>query len=640
MAINPATGLEDPNYVDPNASMGVATTDPNFMGPPTDPNLMGPQPMPVPDVAATGATTSPQFSMDQLTLPNVGATNTAAPATSSSSGSSMPQILGVGATLAGGALNAQAIKDAASQLQSGLKDAQGTISTYSKPYVDTGAAANKQLAAGLQAGGQFNKPFSMADATNSDAERYARATGIDALQNSALAKGGLLGTNSLVGLEDFAAKNAAQYQNQAFNQWLQQNAQTLGGLENLSGTGSQVASSAGGNIANLQSQGAQAGMNATLGAANQYNQAVANAIAAYKALAPTGTTTGGGTPAASTAPKASVSTGTPTAAVTTPTGTASGVPAGAVTTPAGTPVTNTPAQVAGGVTRPSQMIDPAQSAQINQQNFVGPPEPTMGTPNQGPQPQAPATAVTPEQAAAAAQSGAGPASPMNNGPTSNATPAAVNAAAAPVAPGGAGPANPMQQDPATRQQAAQASVSTGAAPTAPVQTPQEVQTLAQLTGTIPTGNTGTGVGDLAPLTGALIVQDPLTGLPIDSSIGFPTLNISGFDAFFNVANPTPFDNTTDPLAGLFDTTAAVVDPFAEFANLPTTLFDNTTDPLAFLNNMPAIDVPVVDPNFMGPMPAFDVPAFTTPTFDMSSFNMPTTPFDPYAGDPLAFLNLP
>ena len=559
MAINPTTGMEDPNYVDPNATTGGY-------------GIGGTTPIPM-------TSTVPDVTAQTPAVDNT-AVNTAATSNTPLVSPATAQAVGVGGSLASGALTANAIKDAASQLQSGLKTAEGTIANYAQPYTTTGAAANQQLATGLQAGGQFNKPFSMADATNSDAEKYARTVGIDALQNSALAKGGLLGTNALVGIEDFAAKNAAQYQNQAFNQNLQQNQLAMGGLENLSGTGATTANAAGSNIAGLETQAAEAGMNATLGAANQYNQAVQNAISAYKALAPTATTTA----PATQQPAAKIST--------TPAGVPSGVSTNGTPAPAVTP-NGTPA---GNVTDANQTAaETARLAAQNGGNVQDANQTAAETARLNAANAAIAPAVAPAQAQQAAQ-------------------AAQQAVA---------------QGTATPQQAAQvASNAAQAIAQSFGQTPQEAAALAQTNaanaqaaGVQMTGQVGTGVGDISPSSGGVILPDPITGIPIDSVAGFPTMGADTFDNFFlDLLSPA-----ADPMGGLdpsiFD--QAITDPALEFASLafdPNTAFDTTTGP--DLSNM-SFDPAAFDPASLS-LPAFDPAAFDMPAIDLSSLDFAPT----------------
>lgn len=461
MAINPATSLEDPSYVDPSAS------------------------------SATGI------------IPM---------ATSAISSALTPQNIGAGATIASGIQGNQVISDANKTLQAGLTTAENTVAAAGKPYMDTGAAANAQLATGLKAGGQFNTPFTMANAQNSDAMKTALTQGMTAIQNSAAAKGGLLGTNDMAALSDYGQQTGAQYQNQAFNQNLQQNAQAMGGLENLSGTGANTAGSVGTNVANLQASGAQAGMNATLGAVNNQNQTIANAISAYKSLGPTATTgtTGGGTGSNTVADVAKAISGISNGAGgTTGTGTVSGQPAGSVIDPTtGQPATTTPQQIATGTTTPTKTLDPAQSGAINAQNGSATP-------------------------AGSTSAGTGVASGLNTGTTSAANPAAVTAAANDAVANGT--------------------------PTTTPPTPADMTAWANQYGVTPTGITGLSVGDIAPLTGGLIVPGPL-GLPMDTTTGMPVVPASAFDTFMSQIGlgSTP----------AVDLTSAVSPPLgAEFASL-------------------------------------------------------------------------
>lgn len=205
---------------------------------------------------------------------------------------SIPQMIGTAAPIIGAGINSSAIDTALGNINSGITGATNTIKQYAQPYTTTGATANQQIYTGVQPGGQFNKPFTMEDASNSAAEQYALTTGIDALQNSAIGKGGILNTNTIAGLEDFAAKNAAQFQNQAFNQRMAENQLALGALENLSGTGASMAGSVGTNVAGMQTAAAKAAADAAIAKANQLSTGINNATSAYNALKPTTSATG------------------------------------------------------------------------------------------------------------------------------------------------------------------------------------------------------------------------------------------------------------------------------------------------------------------------------------------------------------
>lgn len=148
----------------------------------------------------------------------------------------------------------------------GYSDAIGTqrqtladIQRLQNPYLQAGTSALAQLQAGLKEGGQYNRAFTREDAQNSDAYKFSLDEGTRAI-NAAAAAGGLqLSSANLQDLGKFAEGNAAQYQQQAFNQWLAQNNLSLGGLQRLVDTGQvsagqvqQALSQAGSNISNLQ----------------------------------------------------------------------------------------------------------------------------------------------------------------------------------------------------------------------------------------------------------------------------------------------------------------------------------------------------------------------------------------------------
>lgn len=158
-------------------------------------------------------------------------------------------LIGPGLNFVGSYMNAGAAKDAASAQSDAALQAAAIQAAQRQPWVDAGKAALPQLAAGVAPGGQFNKPFTMADAQNSDAEKYALASGKRAVENSAAAKSGLLNSNAIEQGVKTAEDISSSFQNQAFNQNLATNNMALTGLESLSGTGisqaGQVADAAG-----------------------------------------------------------------------------------------------------------------------------------------------------------------------------------------------------------------------------------------------------------------------------------------------------------------------------------------------------------------------------------------------------------
>lgn len=129
------------------------------------------------------------------------------------------------------------------------------------PYTTLGQTAAQQYAAGIAPGGQFARPFSMRDAQNVQAMRLAQQEAAAATEQSAASRGGLLSANTQEALQKRAAQIGAQYQNQAFNQYLQQQNLLMRPLE----LGLQVGAGQAGAQAGAESE---AQMTAGQGAAN------------------------------------------------------------------------------------------------------------------------------------------------------------------------------------------------------------------------------------------------------------------------------------------------------------------------------------------------------------------------------------
>ena len=132
--------------------------------------------------------------------------------------------------------NVSAIQ-AAQQAQLGVYNQQRADQA---PYMAAGTTATNALTAGIAPGGQFNKPFTMADAQNMPAYQFALQQGQEALGNQAAMGGQQLSANNLSGQTKLAEGLAAQYENQAFNQNLQQNQLALGATQNLANLGQEA----------------------------------------------------------------------------------------------------------------------------------------------------------------------------------------------------------------------------------------------------------------------------------------------------------------------------------------------------------------------------------------------------------------
>jgi hypothetical protein len=110
--------------------------------------------------------------------------------------------------------------------------------------------------------------------TDSPAYQFALQQGLDVVSSRAAAGGTELSSGNIANMQKFAAGEASQYEQQQFNQWLQQNNLTLGALQNMIQTGQistgQLTTSleqAGVNTANLQQYIGGAQAQGTTGAA-------------------------------------------------------------------------------------------------------------------------------------------------------------------------------------------------------------------------------------------------------------------------------------------------------------------------------------------------------------------------------------
>jgi hypothetical protein len=167
-------------------------------------------------------------------------------------------------TTAGGLLGQNKAAKGAEQASQQQQAAIGKATAIESPIAAKTAPALDTLTQGFAPGGQFTKQFTMQDAITSPAEQHALEQGTQAIQNSAAARGGLLGTNTLEDLTKFGQGNAAQYEQQAFNQWLAQQQQQISGLQGLSGANIGATE----NLANLQLGSGAAQAAGTVGKAN------------------------------------------------------------------------------------------------------------------------------------------------------------------------------------------------------------------------------------------------------------------------------------------------------------------------------------------------------------------------------------
>ena len=212
------------------------------------------------------------------------------------------QLASIGANLAGTGLQYNASQNAAQQQKDAAAAAAKLQADMRGPWVAAGTQALGTLQTGLAPGGQFSKPFNMADATNTGAMQFAEQQGQEAIGNTAAAQGGLLGTNAQQAAVKFAEQNAAQFQNQAFNQFQTDRLTQLGAQQSLAGIGQTNLNAVADAGSNSLLAAGGAGAAGTVGGANVLSQGLTtlgSGASAYntlsKLLGPSGGTATGGT---------------------------------------------------------------------------------------------------------------------------------------------------------------------------------------------------------------------------------------------------------------------------------------------------------------------------------------------------------
>jgi hypothetical protein len=212
------------------------------------------------------------------------------------------QLASIGANLVGTGLQYNASQNAAQQQKDAAAAAAKLQADMRGPWVAAGTQALGTLQTGLAPGGQFSKPFSMADATNTGAMQFAEQQGQQAIGNTAAAQGGLLGTNAQQAAIKFAEQNAAQFQNQAFNQFQTDRLTQLGAQQSLAGIGQTNLNAVADTGSNALLAAGGAGAAGTVGGANILSQGLSTlggGASTYntlsKLLGPSGGTVTGGT---------------------------------------------------------------------------------------------------------------------------------------------------------------------------------------------------------------------------------------------------------------------------------------------------------------------------------------------------------
>jgi hypothetical protein len=191
----------------------------------------------------------------------------------------MPYWVAAAEVVGGALIQGDAAKSAANTQAGAANNAtQAQLSMFNttqqnlSPFIKSGTNAlgtlNSEL--GIGPGGTFNpnaplvKPFTASDYQQSPGYAWEKSQGIDAVQNSASAGGGIKGGNTLKALDTFGTGLASTDFQQAWQNYMAQQQQQYGMLNNLVGSGQNAAAGLGAISANV---GGQVGSN-IIGAGN------------------------------------------------------------------------------------------------------------------------------------------------------------------------------------------------------------------------------------------------------------------------------------------------------------------------------------------------------------------------------------
>lgn len=174
--------------------------------------------------------------------------------------------IGAVASIAGAAISssgAQSAADTQAQASQNASNAQLQMFNQTQqnlqPFIQSGQNALPALQSqlGIGQGGSFNPnaplmaPFSASQYQQSPGYGFQMQQGIDAIQNSAAARGGIHGGNTLKSLDQFGQGLANSDYQQAYQNYVNRQQQQYGMLNNLVGSGQNAAAGLGGLSANV-----------------------------------------------------------------------------------------------------------------------------------------------------------------------------------------------------------------------------------------------------------------------------------------------------------------------------------------------------------------------------------------------------
>jgi hypothetical protein len=198
----------------------------------------------------------------------------------------------VGSAVVGGAMSADASRKAShTQADSQKYAADLQYQAFQeqqaaqKPWLDAGQGALTQLNAGTAPGGEFAKPYTLADYQSGPQAGLFDFTKNQAMEAMKNQMGGQnLTTNAITGAGNLATNLATQSYNTGFNQNLAQEQMRLGSLQSLTGQGQTATGQVNADIANRAGNMGGAAINAgnanaagTMGQANAWGKAIGGA---------------------------------------------------------------------------------------------------------------------------------------------------------------------------------------------------------------------------------------------------------------------------------------------------------------------------------------------------------------------------
>lgn len=146
-------------------------------------------------------------------------------------------VIGGLATSISGGKAASAQENAANTAQQTQLQMYNQTRADQAPYRQAGYTALGQLGTGTQAGGEFNRNFTMADFNKDPGYQFRMDQGSQALQRSAAARGGLLNGGTLKALDRYGQDFASNEYSNAYNRFNTDQSTRFNRLASIAGIG-------------------------------------------------------------------------------------------------------------------------------------------------------------------------------------------------------------------------------------------------------------------------------------------------------------------------------------------------------------------------------------------------------------------